>query len=142
MTSEKLKIILDSLVTKEERDFTVRISRRKTTRRMASHHSGHREIVIYNGQKSELTIQESLRILSLGLHELSHHIDHKNNKHRWYALWLSGRRRSLRARSCIKTLNTLIGRFNFHYNGYLKGMIVFNKRRPARPPTFELVQKT
>jgi hypothetical protein len=142
MTSEKLKIILDSLVTKEERDFRVRISRRKTTRRMALYHSRNREIVIFNGQQSSQTKEESLKMLSLGLHELAHHIDHKANKHVWYALWLSGRRRSLHGTSFVKTLDSLIGRFNFHYSGYLKGMIVFNKRRPARPPTFELVQKT
>ena len=136
MTSEKLEIILDSLVTKEERDFTVRISRRRTKRCMAIYHSGYREIAIYNGLKSQTT-EECLRILALGLHELSHHIDHKRNKHAWYALRLSGRRRSWHGPTFVKTLDSLIRQFNRHYSAHLKGLIVFNKRRPTRPPRFE-----
>ena len=104
---------------------------------MAIYHSGRKEIVIYNGEKSEKTVQESLRILSLGLHELSHHIDHKRNKHAWYALRLSGRRRSLHGPTFVKTLDSLIRQFNRHYSAHLKGLIVFNKRRPTRPPRFE-----
>ena len=136
MTSEQVKNILDSLVTKEERDFSVRLCGRKTKRCMAIYHSGHREIAIYNGLKSQTT-EECLRILALGLHELSHHIDHKQNKHAWYALRLSGRRRSLHGATFVKTLDSPIRQFNRHYSAHLKGLIVFNKRRPTRPPRFE-----
>ena len=37
----------------------------------------------------------------------------------------------------VKTLDSLIRQFNRHYSAHLKGLIVFNKRRPTRPPRFE-----
>lgn len=132
MTAEKLKLILDSLVAKEDRDFTVEIMDRVHKRIRGFYLHKRRIIRVYGGER-----QDFIRLIMVGIHETAHHLDYKSNGDCWYSLRHAGKRIPRHGRDFKNAMDNLVGLFNFRYREVLRGIIVYDRRRPARPPRFE-----
>lgn len=116
MKREKLKLILDSLVMKEERDYTIRVRNRKTRRRAATYFAERGEIVIYRGVRSWR------KLFCYSIHELAHHLCQKQGVKVWHG------------KVFTHTLTQLLKQFNLVYGDTLKGNIVFDRRSPRQAP--------
>ena len=133
MTPEKLRAFLNSLVLEADRDFVVEITEKTYRRRRAVyiHKSKPPVIRIYGGQD-----QPALTLICAGLHELAHHLNHKIHGELWRRMWRNGHSVPRHGPAFRKSLDALIGQWNFRYRELLRGLIVFDPKRPTRPPRF------
>ena len=112
--AQSLKIILDSLVLKSDRDFTVELSTKPSKQFWARYYCDRKLILVFPRD-------DKFKMLASAIHELGHHLCRK----------YGGRHGHGHGKLYIATLDRLVKIFNLQYRKRAKSELHFNKRRPA-----------
>lgn len=131
MTEKSLKQFLDSFVELSQRDFKVQISPGNPKRFAAKYLAATRTITVYPKK-----LIERFAVEGAALHELAHHLSWREICQSRAASSSQRKLRRFHGKLFVKALDGLLRDFAFRYREHVKGILVFDPRRPSVAPRF------
>ena len=126
LTEERLVRILNSLIIKKHRNFTVVFTHDCPSRSVATYLRSERLITIHAGH-----FDNPLDMLGAGIHEVVHHVNWNLR-----APGLRDRTVKRHGKEFRRLMGAMIGVFNFRYRELFGGRFVWSRRKPTRSPRF------
>lgn len=132
MNENQLKHFLTALYTRAIPPFEVRYSGARTKALKAKYIRHPPTIVIYTRKNTQ-----RMAIIGAGIHELAHHVNYANNGTAMLERLRKTGREPHHGQLFRRTLEEIVGRFNFLYREHVKGIFVVNPRRVSAAPVFQ-----
>ena len=131
MTAGQLKLLLDSFVALEEREFAVCFATRRTRRVLGTYRRSTRMITIVKKNN-----KGPLDVVATGLHELAHHLTWEKDQHEYYTGENGKGRWRCHGKNFFLNLHRLSAAFNERYRKHLNGAMLCDPHRPAQSPFY------
>jgi hypothetical protein len=126
MIKKRLMKILNSLLIKEHRNFTIAFNPDRRPRSVATYVRAKRLITIHAGH-----FENPLDMLGAAIHEMVHHVN--------WNLHGPGRRAGTvkqHGKEFRRLMHAMIGVFNCRFGDSFGGRFVWSRRKPTRSPRF------
>ena len=136
MTVDKLKLFLNAFIQPDERDFSILYPNGLPRRRRGNYWRRQKRIDLY-----PKTFKNDFDLIGCAFHELTHHLVWERHCATMAGRWFKGQRIMAHGKEFKAVLETLLGTFNYQYRELIKGLIVYNRRKPRLPPRFVPFEK-
>lgn len=128
MNADDIKLMCDSLIDPDDRNYTVRIDQRPA-RYAGTYRLSKREVVLYPNCPS--LDKGNWNLIGAALHEVAHHIIRKN----------LSRFLTPHGPQFCQVLDEITALWNFRYREIVAGYLDFDPDRPTRAPSFKRFER-